>query len=389
MNRLVFDADRLGMSREYFLARRPRCLGRAFRLIGVTLVLAVAWAVLFRVEEVVRGSVTVRPGRYVSTVRSPAAGNLAAHAPRDGDLVAAGATLFRLDTSEIDARLATLRPRRAVLAARLSVTTALTQAIGIPPAAPDPAAALLVATDLEARQRLAEFRHRDAAHRLRIADAADGLARERAKPVDFTTAEALARLASALELARAEYRAWDAAERAALQRDVRELGDDVERLDGEIAVLETRRREATVTAPISGRVRAERNLNPGDRVGADEVLLEIVPASDDELRIVIDLATHDVADLRVGMPVKVSLASLPPSEFGFLTGRVTVIPADATRRADEVRVYRLEGVVPARVRSRVTGETIALAPGMVGEARVVRRRKPIALFVLELLDIRR
>jgi len=97
-----------------------------------------------------------------------------------------------------------------------------------------------------------------------------------------------------LQQARADYASEQAAERS-LAAQVRLLGLSVEKLNtGHIAS------SVALTTPISGNVKAV-NINPGQYVNPQDVLVEIV--NRDDLHLELKVFEKDVAKVRVGQPI--------------------------------------------------------------------------------------
>ncbi len=122
--------------------------------------------------------------------------------------------------------------------------------------------------------------------------------------------------------------------------------------------------DAEVTAPIEG-VIADRRLARGDMASPQVPLCTVLDT--DPIRVDLRLTEEDVAQVRVGHPVALSLDALPGQEF---TGEVVrVLPyLDAATRTNSVQVHVPNPADPD------TGER-ALKPGMFGRATLAVDRR--------------
>jgi len=381
MKRLLFDASQLTVSREYYESRRPIGVGISIWVIIIFFVALIIWAYFFEIEEVVRGSVTIRPLDHVSAVVNPLAGEVEAVHFVDGEAVREGSLLYVIDTTEVVAKIEALEPQLQQVQERLLQLSALNESMQAGDERADPS--LL---DAESQHRLAEYHFTTQRYQFQIQQTRNRLDREQETPSQFTSAVIIEGLVAELNLAESEYNAWKATMYADLFGEIRSLTESEMRISGELSILEAERESATVSASISGVVQRLRELNPGDRLSQDERVLQIIPAGEENYRVQIELLTQDIAELEEGMPIRIEFSSLPPSEYGFVEGTVSSIPADATIGSNDTPVFLVEGIIPTSTISKKGGHRVSLHPGMGGEARVVRRKKSVVRFVLEIID---
>jgi len=151
-----------------------------------------------------------------------------------------------------------------------------------------------------------------------------------------------------LQQARADYASEQAAERS-LAGQVRLLGLSVERLNtGHITS------SVPLITPISGNVKAV-NINPGQYVDPQNVLVEIV--NRDDLHLELKVFEKDVAKVRVGQPILFSVQNRGTNEE--FKARVFLV---GTVFEDEARTVR--------VHAHLEPERFDLLPGQFVAARI-------------------
>ena len=102
----------------------------------------------------------------------------------------------------------------------------------------------------------------------------------------------------------------------------------VKSAEAQLRLAQNARRDATVTAPLSGIV-AKRHVQPGEKVAFDAPLLTIVDLSDLELAAIVPAA--DVPELAVGMPVELAVDGYGDRRFGGRIERINPTTEPGTR----------------------------------------------------------
>jgi HlyD family secretion protein len=335
----------------------------------------VGWAAATPIERAVIGiGALVAEGRR-KTVTLLEPGILRTLLVREGERVAEGQPLLRLDTTQADAIAGQARAQvfaQAARIARLTAEQAESRTMAAPAAeATEPALAGL----LEAERRLfaarwAAFDGAIAVQRTRIAQLGEqgaAMAAQRAATatrldairqelagVNQLLARGFATRTRQWELQRAEaellgnlgqYQAQEAQTREQVaqaewemanlrlnrqQEVARELQDAravlaeaEQRLRGALDVLA--RRE--VTAPEAGIVTDIRFFTPGSSIAAGQPVLDLVPEGD---RIVAEtrLSPIDVEQVRPGQPARIRLNAFRTQELPLIEGRVAYVSAD-------------------------------------------------------------
>lgn len=155
----------------------------------------------------------------------------------------------------------------------------------------------------------------------------------------------------------------------------RELSDTqiaIAKLEEQIVAMADRSQRSDVTAPISGTVNAMFVNTVDSVVKSGEPLLEIVP-SDAPIAVEVRISPSDRGDVWPGLPAVVKISAYEYSVYGGLEGRVVEVSPDAL--SDE------QGVPYFRVRLEADGDAFGPAnpiiPGMLADVDIMTGRKTI------------
>ena len=351
---LIVDLADCSEFRQTVAARPPRVVHGTLVLLLGLLAAALVWAALVKANLVVRAAGRVRPVNIPTRVFAPAGADMAGRvveAPFDeGDFVGAGDVLVRLDTAQIDNRIAKLERTLAAAEEELGMLAGVERLLGEQlSAAKEKAtaelhqaeAALLRAEDqrsstirsakagvqaardlVERKQRLrasgavtaeefvkAEMARREAEEKLVAAEL----------PVDQGSVQVARQALQLIErdfaVRRAEANARRTAkkgEAAAVSRDLRQL--------------ELQRAESVLRSPIDGVV-VSGQIDVGDVLEPGKPVMEIAPR--DGYRFEAAIVSDDVGHVQVGMPVRIKFDAYDYQKYGVMTGTVTYLSPDS------------------------------------------------------------
>ncbi|WP_372619143.1 HlyD family type I secretion periplasmic adaptor subunit [Falsiroseomonas sp.] len=394
----------------------------------VTLVLGVGgligWAAATPIERaVVANGALVAEGRR-KTIQLLEPGLLRELLVREGERVAAGQPLLRLDVTQADALANQARVQRWAAAARLARLRAEqrdARELAMPAevlaaAEADPVIAAMVGDEqrlFAARwlaldgtmavqeAKLAQFQEQLAAAQAQKAAFATRLraTREELAGVNQLLARGFATRTRQLELQRQEaellgslgqFTAQEAQTRQAIAqselergtlmlnrrseiaRDLQEaqaqLADSTERLRAADDLLA--RRE--VLAPEDGVVTDIRFVTPGSSIGAGQPVLDLVPL-DDRLVVETQVALTDIEQVQLGSRVNIRLTAFRQRETPLIPGRVTYVSADRQQDARGLSFFVVRAEMDADALAAAPG--LQLAAGMPAETFILGERR--------------
>lgn len=140
----------------------------------------------------------------------------------------------------------------------------------------------------------------------------------------------------------------------------------------------------TVVTPVEGIVTQLAVRQPGELVGAGDLILTIRPT---HARLVAEatVLNKDIGLVEVGQPAKIKYEAYPFMDYGIKTGRVTHVPPDATPDPARGPVY-LVTVTPDEDTIMVDGQPQPLAFGLRGTVEIVTEQKSVLSFFLRPFD---
>jgi adhesin transport system membrane fusion protein len=343
----------------------------------------ILWATVFQIDEVARATGEVITGSRVQVIQSVDGGVLNELLVREGDRVAAGQVLARLDETrfastvgEIKARLNALEAKVSRLRAEVLGHTQLRFSQDLKVAAPE-------ITLVESA--LFEQRRTGLSEELRTLQVAVDLARRELALVQglYDRGDA-----SGSELLRVE-RGINKAEADLVNRRNRFLEQarlDLTKAEDEIAQNEQlliRRLEeqasSVFTALVPGIVKNIRVTTVGGVLGAGDELMQIVPV-DDELLIEARVSPADIARIAPGLPANIRFDPFDYTIYGVVPASVVYVSADTLKEDSErgIEVYYRVHVKPgsAPVVS-TTGRTLDIVPGMTAHVDIRTGRRSL------------
>lgn len=412
--------------------RLGRLLAAALLVLVVGVGGIVGWAAITPVERAVIGQGTLIAEGRRKTVTLLEAGILRALLVREGERVAEGQPLLRLDTTQADAAAAQARAvywAQTVRAARLVAERQDSREMRLPEGASAAGRAdSSIASLIEAETRLyaARWEAYDGAigvNRTRIAQLQEQMAayaaqkeatiarlnaiREELAGVNQLLARGYATRTRQWELQRAEaelagnlgqYQAQEAQAREMIAqaelemantrlnrqqevaRDLQEAqalrADAEQRLRGAEDVLARR----VVTAPEAGVVTEIRFFTPGSSIGAGQPVLDLVPL-DDRLVAEVRLALNDVENVRVGQKARLRLVAFRSREVPLIETEVIYVSADRQQDQQGNAYFLARLAIPPEVAATLPAGS-ALAPGMPVEAFVLGEQRTALDYVL-------
>lgn len=390
-----------------------------------------AWAALARIESAVPATGTIISGGKRKTISLADGGILKTLMVQEGDKVAAGQVLLRLDDVQPRAALfqaSVLYWSAVARAARLTAEAADRRELPVSAALrgaadADPAVAAAVAAEayqfqsrwgaLDANTRveerkIAQQEAQIAALRAQIASAGLrlGLVQEELRGVDFLMSRGLATKPRQLELRRGEAELRGnigqfagqynealqviaqvrsgiintmEARRADISRERSETqaaqADAEQRLTAARDLLQKRE----ILAPEPGTVTDFRYFTPGSSIMAGQPVMDLVP---DTQRLLVEgtVAPFEVEHLAVGQRVNVRLTAYKAHRVPVITGHLTYVGADRQMDANNQPVFMVRAEIDAGALRDKPG--VVLLPGMPADILIVNGARSVLDFLI-------
>ncbi|PLX84546.1 MAG: HlyD family type I secretion periplasmic adaptor subunit [Desulfuromonas sp.] len=411
------DADDAGIDQEPLRARTLLYLG------GLVLVVLLLWAGFTQIEEVNRGEGRVIPSRQVQIIQAVDGGVVSEIAVQEGETVAFGQPLVRIDPTRFVSSLRENRSQYIALQIKAERLKALSEnrAFVPPEGLGDEATDILEREgtlyessrkELEAqlggaqqiRLQRSEDLHETDAHLNQLDERLVLLEKELAvtRPLIGTGAvsevellrlerdvirvkgerdQALARLDRVhAEITEADRKIQEVelSFYNGVRRELSEVLSRIARLTEEEASLSDRVKHAVVKSPVRGTVKRLYVNTLGAVVAPGKEIVEIVPL-DDTLVLEVKISPRDIAFLRPGLTAKVKFTAYDYAIYGSLDAVLEQIGADTVVDQQGQAFY----MVRVRTLQPDLGQDLPVISGMVAQVDIVTGKKSLLTYLLK------
>jgi membrane fusion protein, adhesin transport system len=387
---------------------------------------AIVWAAVSEVDERVRGTGQVMPSSDIQIVQSLEGGVLGEILVNEGDHVKKGQTLLRIKDVQfasegrgIEAQKLGLQAKRARLKA---------EAAGQPYVA-DPAIAgkypdIAANEEKLYKSRQAELKTSFGIIEDEVREAAANLSEVRASIAKYAKSKDL--LNKQLDITRrlVEQKAQPEIEQLKLEQQLNEISGNLssayqseQSLQARLSAARKKEEEKTgafrsqalgelndveakiasiqesltsvqdkvsraeLKSPVDGTVHKLHVKTVGGVISSAQKLVEIVPGTDD-LMIRAKILPADVAFLKPGQDVRVSITAYDPQIYGTLKGRLERISADTVEDSKGEAYFEID----VRTDRNYLGEAdhpLPIAPGMISETEVIVGKRTILTYLMK------
>lgn len=358
-------------------------------IVAALLLLLLAWAWFFKLDEVSTGTGKVIPTSKEQTIQSLEGGILVDLKVHEGDIVQTGQVLAQLDRTKTESTVQESASRlRAALAMSARLTAEVNRsALVFPPE-------VIADADL-VRTETALYHSRREQLDSSLAGVMQALSLMR-RELALTEPLVSRGAASAVEVLRLKRQINDAESKAA---DIKsqyyvKAREDLARANAEIEAQRsvTRGRadsltRLTFTSPVRGIVKDIAVTTVGGVLPPGGKLMEIVPL-DEKLLIEARISPRDVAFIHPGQAATVKITAYDYAIFGGLAGKVTTISPDTIQ--DEVKrdvyYYRVSIRTDTDHLKNKNDEDFPIVPGMIATVDIHTGNKSVLDYLLKPLN---
>jgi len=347
------------------------------------------WASLFRIDEVARATGEVIASSRVQIIQSVDGGVLEQLLVKEGDRVAPGQLLARLEQTRLGASVGEVETRLFALQAR--ATRLRAEVIG--------ERQLVFQADLierspeTARVEEALFKQRQLGleEELRTMRVAVSLAQKELRLVEqlYSNGDA-----SGSELLRVQRGLNEAEARLVNRRnkfleDARlelvKAEDDIAQNGQTLTLRKQQQQDSVFTAMVPGIVKNIRVTTVGGVLRPGEELMQIIPV-DDELMIEAKVSTADIARVVPGLEATVRFDTFDYTIFGGVKGEVSFVSADSlkeeTNRGMDI-YYRVRVKPASHPVTSTTGRVLEVLPGMTAQVDIRTGERTVMDYLLK------
>jgi multidrug resistance efflux pump len=373
------DIERFAGGREFFLQKPSPGIAVFILLVLTMLCGTIVWSLLFSMDDVIKADAFLRPFSTISIVKPIIGGELLKKSYVHDSYVLEGETLLQIDSSSDTIELENSKKLMDRINKNIRLNQIMLETI-------NNNSEIKYDGDWEASIKsgayLAEYRRQEG----QIEIARIKAERERTMPLDMTSRQRIEDLEKELRQVELSLAAWRNNQLVTAVDTLKGLMQEQENLERRTADLERNIRNATLLAPVSGRINEIRKLNSGDYVMAGEEIIHIIPDNEEYLKAQLRIDAAYVARVKVGQSVTLRFPGLPPSKFGQVKAKVDLIPADYNIGTDLTTFFLVEATVNDPWLFSSTGEKIRLQPGIGAQGRIIVDQDTAMRMFLKKLD---
>lgn len=140
--------------------------------------------------------------------------------------------------------------------------------------------------------------------------------------------------------------------------------------------------QSEIRAPVTGYVFSLTQFTQGGVTAPGQLLMQIVP---DNAKMVVSaqIAPKDIADVKVGMPARVTLTAYSSSTHTPIEGKVTLVSADARTNEKTGQSFFVAEVTVTPAQLAASGPDVRLTPGMQAGVAIVTGSRSILGYLVQ------
>lgn len=152
--------------------------------------------------------------------------------------------------------------------------------------------------------------------------------------------------------------------------------NELTEIKARIPALEQKLQQTEIRSPTDGIINSLPVSNKETVIKAGDIIAEIVPSTD-KLLVEAYINPKDIAKIETGQQARISLTAYDAAKYGYLTGLLIKVSADAVFREEkQSHMYAIEvELVDSLFDS--SGSAVPLNPGMIAQVDIIRGQQTI------------
>ncbi len=147
--------------------------------------------------------------------------------------------------------------------------------------------------------------------------------------------------------------------------------NELAEINARIPLLEEKLKQTEIISPSDGVVNSLPVSEKNSVIGTGDLIAEIVPSTD-TLIVEAYIDPKDIAKIEVGQASRISLTAYDAAKYGYITGELMKVSADAVFREEQKSyMYAIEVALLDDLYGS-DGETVPLNPGMIAQVDIIR-----------------
>lgn len=370
--------DDMQKTSVFFMLKPANAIYGFVITICVSIVAIIIWALFAPMDDVVKGTVLLRPNDAISSIKCVTNGEVFEKKFENDDVVMKGDFLFSLDSTSYKRQLDSYIKEQCKNRDDISINNELLETIEKLklPELPIKSNAFIKCSAYLSEYKLYENE---------INEIKTKIERENNKPETLKIPQTIQDLQSELNQNELTFETWKSNQKIQVLDNKKQLETTKYTLESRIAELERIIKNSTIYAPISGRISEIKKLNKGDYILAGEEILRIVPQKSEKLKAEIYIDPNYIARIKTGNLVKIKFPGLPPSHYGIIETEVSIVPPDVSYLNDQP-IFIVEAEIESPYLITKNGQLAKLIPGIIAEGRIITDRSTVIQMVFRKLD---
>ena len=152
--------------------------------------------------------------------------------------------------------------------------------------------------------------------------------------------------------------------------------NELSEINTRIPLLEQKLKQTEIRSPSDGIINSLPVSDKETVIKTGEIVAEIVPSTDD-LIVEAYIDPKDIAKIEVGQQARLSLTAYDAAKYGYLTGVLLKVSADAVYREEKQSyMFAIEvGIIDDLIDSK--GAIVPLNPGMIAQVDIIRGQQTV------------
>ena len=152
--------------------------------------------------------------------------------------------------------------------------------------------------------------------------------------------------------------------------------NELSEINTRIPLLEQKLKQTEIRSPSDGIINSLPVSDKETVIKTGEIVAEIVPSTDD-LIVEAYIDPKDIAKIEVGQQARLSLTAYDAAKYGYLTGVLLKVSADAVYREEKqsymfaIEVRIIDDLIDSK------GTTVPLNPGMIAQVDIIRGQQTV------------
>ena len=152
--------------------------------------------------------------------------------------------------------------------------------------------------------------------------------------------------------------------------------NELSEINARIPLLEQKLKQTEIRSPSDGVINSLPVSEKDSVIGTGDLIAEIVPSTD-KLIVEAFIDPKDIAKIEVGQEARVSLTAYDAAKYGYLTGELLKVSADAVfREESKSYMYAIEVALLNNLNDS-EGNTVPLNPGMIAQVDIIRGNQTV------------